>query len=218
MKTQRIGFNGVVTRFMAAAAAWVLGAATANAAVALSGAGTEASPYLITSLADLGTFRDWVNATNDCDGEFFQLTTDIDMTGVNWTPIDDGSDYVGGFAGTFDGGGHAIANLVIEATANYKALFGLVSGTIENLTIANSHVSGAKSGLALFSVRATGDFTMRNCHAVNSSVSAYGSSGLMVCYVSQASTVTFENCDTDGDSFATLDFGYQIAGIVGQVS
>lgn len=65
MKTQRIGFNGVVTRFMAAAAAWVLGAATANAAVALNGAGTEASPYLISSLADLATFRDWVNAGNN---------------------------------------------------------------------------------------------------------------------------------------------------------
>jgi len=139
MKTQRIGFNGVVTRFMAAAAAWVLGAATANAAVALSGAGTEASPYLITSSADMASFRDWVNAGNNCAGEYFSQTADITITA--WSGI--GTSESVSFQGVYDGG-----NKTISAqfdSGKYRGVFAYAkNATIKNLKV---NVTG-RTGIA----------------------------------------------------------------------
>ena len=100
MKTMKQGLKSIASR--TAAVLCIAGAllSTATGAVALNGGGTAASPYLITNLANLVTFRDWVNAGNDCAGEFYQLTADIDMGGVAWTPI---GSTANPFSGVFDG-------------------------------------------------------------------------------------------------------------------
>lgn len=64
------------------------------------------------------------------------LTSDIDLTGVEWTLI--GNEDIP-FYGTFDGGGHTISGLHIDKTEGVCCgLFGVCAGTIENLTVTGS--------------------------------------------------------------------------------
>lgn len=102
-----------------------------------------AEDLTISTLAELEAFRDSVNAGNDYSGATVTLTADIDLGGQEnnqWTPIGT-VDAV--FAGTFDGGGHEIKGLYINRTGyNYLGLFGINTGTIQNLGVEGS-VSGS---------------------------------------------------------------------------
>ena len=77
----------------------------------------------------------------------YKLTNDIDLTGINWIPID--RDLVG----IFDGDGHKISNLTISAneqsTYAKLGLFAEYTGIIENLTLENPnvHLTGVADGL-----------------------------------------------------------------------
>ena len=67
-----------------------------------SGDGSQANPYLITSDADLQQLAADVNGGITYSGVYFKLTTDIDLSGINWIPIGT-IDY--SFNGKFDGCG-----------------------------------------------------------------------------------------------------------------
>jgi len=62
----------------------------------------------------------------------FRLTNNINLSGINWTPIPN-------FYGTLDGNNHHISTLTINATQTlpetYIGLFGVNRGTIQNLNI-----------------------------------------------------------------------------------
>ena len=72
------------------------------AVAAITGSGTQADPYLISSLADLQSFRDSVDAGTPTANKYWKLTADIDMGGSSnpWNPIGSNSNP---FSGTFDG-------------------------------------------------------------------------------------------------------------------
>ena len=108
----------------------------------LSGDGTADSPYLIADEADLKAFRDMVNETVSSDA-YAKLTEDIDLKGEAWTPIAPNSGYVTeAYAGVFDGDGHTISGLSVNATATNQGLFGVINGaTVKNLTVKGSVVS-----------------------------------------------------------------------------
>lgn len=108
------------------------------------GSGTESDPYLITSAADLKGLANQVNNGNNYSGDYFKLTTDIDLAGKEWTPIGyrsinkvnkgtvtpskDNND-IRAFSGTFNGNGHSISNLYIVAgSGSTYGLFGYVKG------------------------------------------------------------------------------------------
>ena len=63
-----------------------------------------------------------------------RLTADIDLTGFRWVPIGFGDSE---FAGVFDGCGHTVRGMTLQkdGPGNY-GLFGAVSGTVQNLTVA----------------------------------------------------------------------------------
>ena len=83
-------------------------------------------------------------------GKTFKLVEDIDLEGALWTPIGNHS-YDRMFAGTFDGNGHVISNLVVN-NADNAGLFGELCGaTIKNVTIEDfnltaDHYAGAIVG------------------------------------------------------------------------
>lgn len=108
--------------------------------------------YLIDDAYDLAKFRDGVNGDAiDADGNPIgnnsnaRLTADIDLSSIkNWEPI--GTDESTEFYGVFDGCGHTISNLTVEAET-YAGLFGhLNGGTIRNLTINNADVRATGGG------------------------------------------------------------------------
>lgn len=129
----------------------------------LSGKGTEAEPFVITTLDDLILFRDSVNAGEtkyNAPGVYVALDADIDMAGTDWS-VNIGDDCNATFDGIFDGKGHTISNLTATETAAKTdgyvctGLFGAIYGSavIKNLTIKNVTIN-------------TGDFTGNNAAAV----------------------------------------------------
>lgn len=91
----------------------------------------------IATVLGLCNFAAYVNAGNDCAGLTVKLVDDIDLTGVDFTPIK----Y---FCGTFDGDGHTISNLRINSSGNCTALFGFVgeNGTIANVKLSKIRING----------------------------------------------------------------------------
>jgi hypothetical protein len=62
----------------------------------------------------------------------FTLTKDIELT-QEWVSI--GSNSASYFAGTFDGNGHTISNMVIDNTAGNCGFFGYLVGEVKNLNV-----------------------------------------------------------------------------------
>lgn len=121
--------------------------------------------YEIHNAGQLLWFADYVNANQvlstvmvqeEADNSFYfeytsgcvngKLMADIDMTGLNWTPI--GVPYLSsfasrnsyGYAGVFDGNGHTVSGVSCNVTTAdntvYAGFFGaLGGGTVKNLTV-----------------------------------------------------------------------------------
>ena len=111
---------------------------------ALSGGdGTYDTPYQIATREDLVALSDYAN--NESDGSLFYyvLTADIDMSGIEFEPINNYKYPLDGYEVNFDGNNHKISNLTIAKGNNYCGLFGKVSGnhlTIKDLTIENLNI------------------------------------------------------------------------------
>jgi hypothetical protein len=115
------------------------------------GSGTAEDPWRIATAEQFDEVR------NHLDGQFV-LTGDIDLASFeNWTPMgafvpvsdapeDEETPVLElAFTGTFDGGGHTISNITIDAPERAGVgLFGCVAGTgsISNLTVENADVLG----------------------------------------------------------------------------
>lgn len=94
------------------------------------GSGEANSPYFIKDATDLAKIGSSEMPLN----RYYKLTSDINMTGVNWTPIANGIDE--GFNGTFDFNGHTISNLNLGSSDGIK-LGGLFATIGSNGKVAN---------------------------------------------------------------------------------
>lgn len=124
------------------------------------GAGTKLSPYIILTAEQLAKLSFIVGANEtEYQGKYYKLGADIilnegkiiDDKGAlvadsaklhKWTPIGNSSV---AFTGNFDGDGHTISGMFINTTSSHNGLFGNNSGTVQNLTVENSWVSGGKN-------------------------------------------------------------------------
>lgn len=110
------------------------------------------------------------------------LTADIDLKGIDWTPI--GKDNNKAYTGTFDGGGKTITGLTVTGSNKYAGLFGRIGsgGTVKNVVlegvqITSDNSSGYAGGVAGNSFGGT----IENC-SVSGSVSGSFSVGGVVGY------------------------------------
>ena len=111
-------------------------------ALKLEGAGTDEDPYQIADKDDLLYAVENLNNKDErIVGKTLKLTADIDLNGVNFTPIEK-------FDGTINGDGHTISNLTIEDTstadkgAEYRVAFIRTNnGTVKNLNFASPRIS-----------------------------------------------------------------------------
>ena len=131
--------------------------------------------YTVTSAEGLKNIAELVNEEWKSDINI-TLTDDIDLTGIDWTPI--GIDYNHQYTGTFDGGGHTITGLAVTGSDQYAGLFGYIGSggkvkdvTLENVQITNDNSSGYAGGVAGWS-----DGTLENC-SVSGRVSGSGNNG-----------------------------------------
>lgn len=115
----------LLTVMLASQSAWALG-----------GTGESTNPYTIATAQDMKAFANKDNAGEP--NAWGKLTADIVLTGT-WTPMGSSTSP---YTGTFDGQGHKITVLSINATADDAGFFGYVNGaTIKNFTLAGSVTS-----------------------------------------------------------------------------
>ena len=133
---------------------------------------TVESGKLLAALAEA------VNGGNAYEGYTIKLTKNLDLNGIEWTPIGTkGTSNV--FKGIFDGNGATISNLKISG-GSYVALFGETSGaTIKDLTV-TGEVSG--EDVAGIVAKAT-DTTITNCVSkVNVTATAGKAAGISASF------------------------------------
>ena len=190
----------------------------------LAGNGTEEDPYTVSAPAELAFIAEQVNdGTNNYAGKVIQLTQDIDLTGIEWTPIGytlSGSVALGKpFLGIFDGNGKTISNLNVT-TEEENLMIGFIShnrGTVKNLTIENATVKGKNS---VGVIVGDNEGVIKNCHVngtVYVSTSGDDCIGGLVGYNSTQNTsvATIRECSVSGAE-VTSETANQIGGLVGQ--
>ena len=111
--------------------------------------------YRITTAEQLAGLAQLVNnktASVSFEGKTIYLDNDLDLSGYQWTPIGNGSNFGRYFAGTFDGQYHKITNLHHHSTGDElirNGLFGVVSdgGTLKNLLVIDADIASNDGSL-----------------------------------------------------------------------
>lgn len=103
------------------------------------GDGTEENPYIISNRGQLICFSNQINDGININANY-ALAADIDLDGMEWTPIGITSIYGKKFEGVFDGEGYEISNFCItvrhkNTSAENIGLFGCNGGEIKNLGV-----------------------------------------------------------------------------------
>ena len=134
--------------------------------------------YTVTSAEGLKNIAKLVNEEWKLDINI-TLTDDIDLKGIDWTPI--GKDDNKAYTGTFDGNGKTITGLKITGSNDYAGLFGFIGsgGTVKNVVledvqITSDNSSGLAGGVAGYSWG-----NIENC-SVSGSVSSNSTAGGVV--------------------------------------
>ena len=93
--------------------------------------GTCSQCGVVDPESEIRTVED-LKKLNNSDS-YFTLKNDIDLSGIEWTPIV-------GFSGTLEGNNHTIKNLTINADADNVGFFSTLSGTVKNLSLTNAKI------------------------------------------------------------------------------
>ena len=98
------------------------------------------------------------------------LTDNIDLTGIDWTPI--GKDDNKAYTGTFDGNGKTITGLTVTGSNEYAGLFGDIdeNGTVKNVVLEDVQITSDNSSGSVGGVAGDSWGTIENC-SVSGSVS-----------------------------------------------
>ena len=131
--------------------------------------------YTVTSAEGLKNLAELVNEEWKLDINI-TLTDDIDLTGIDWTPI--GIDYNHQYTGTFNGGGKTITGLTVTGSDQYAGLFGCIGsgGKVMNVTLENVQIESDNEMSTVGGVAGWSYGTIENC-SVSGSVSGSGSDG-----------------------------------------
>lgn len=210
----------------------VLPAVVTDDVVIISDAGVNTMSF--------AAFRDSVNAGNTYEGQTVELLRDIDLEGVDWTPIGTENNP---FRGRFDGNNHTISSFVVSGSNYYAALFGYVEGVansdykdyrdiwienelvesniieskyssvIKNLNVSSANCSSNKkyaAGLVAFA----NDTYIYNCSVANSTISTGKIAGGLIGAINGC---IVKNCTTAADVSVTAT-SYHAGGLIGAVN
>lgn len=173
-----------------------------NLAYALSGSGTSADPYTISSEAEWKEFAGMINTANSAYlSSCFKLEKDITVT-INSILHVIGNHPNSAFKGTFDGQGHTLT-INMEIVTGHSAPFMMISGNakIQNLRVDGTIKTSAKFAGGIVG-KSSGNETISNCICsvtIDSSVNGDGSHGGIIgevgnLYSVGSSPLTIENC------------------------
>ena len=161
--------------------------------------------YELGSVADVEWFAAMVNDAHQVTIKGM-LTADIDYQGIEnaHTPIGLNTTYK--YNGTFDGQGHRIKNMIINASSNFQGFFGVIRGgtVIRNLIIDSSCSVTGPSGIGGITGAAQVDagtpLVIENCINEATITATTGSaSGILGVGQSGYPTIQIKNCLNTGD-------------------
>ena len=188
------------------------------------GTGTEEDPYQIANGAQLAYLAQFVNSdsNNDCAGECFVLTADIDLNGQQWEAIGKDGRNSADFSGTFDGQYHKIINLYHHYTGDdytRNGLFGVVSGTVKNLLIIDADIvsndDALNAGILADWIR---NGTVENCYTSGKIENNNGCKLLGGLIGQCTGEAQVKGCGTDATVVSTFDGDDcdTVGGLIGQ--
>ena len=134
--------------------------------------------YTVTTAEGLKNIAKLVNEQWNL-GINITLTADIDLKGIDWTPI--GIDYNHRYTGTFDGGGHTITGLTVTGSNEYAGLFGRIGsgGKVMNVKLEGVQIESDNEMSAVGGVVGYSYGNIENC-SVSGSVSSNSTAGGVV--------------------------------------
>ena len=177
-----------------------------------AGKGTSDNPWVITTPNQM-TFM----ADDLVSGEirYFKLGADIDMTGIEWKPLNSASPYDKQI--DFNGDGHTISNFkcvsTAEAPVSYPSFFGVLYGKCYNVKFVNAVIeSNVKGSAVLGGYGGTGDkhCEVDNVHVQGSVTSTAGAN--IAGFFGTVSGATITNCSAD---VTVSSKGQMTGGLVG---
>jgi len=177
------------------------------------GAGTEADPYKIATLADLNTLS--TTTAHWVAGRYFKQTADIDASSTSTLNSGAGFSPIGNmdtqFNGNYNGDGHTIKGLYINRpTTDYVGLFGYIAfGEIKNLGVLNVAITGRD---IVGGLMGGNNGLVSNCYSTGSVVGTNTVGGFV-----GSNTVTMSNCYSTGSVVGTSYvgglLGYNMGGV-----
>ena len=163
----------------------------------LNGKGSENDPFEVSNLDEFLNIKNAIAANSYT---YFKMTADIDMSSVkDWTPINPVNE---AFGIMFDGNGHKITGFTCTS-ANWASLFGVLHGTVKNLTLINPVISTSSSSpcgvVAAWVGNSDGSLQgkLENVHVINGKVSNAGTAQIGGL-AGRSGEGTFLNCSFDG--------------------
>lgn len=179
-----------------------------------AGSGTESDPYLIEDPAELRLLCTASVLWN----AHFVLAADLNMSSAfNYSPIGVGRG--SSFSGTFDGNGHVIRNVRVDANLDFDkatlwntGVFGHVTGEVRNLHVEDIRLEGGANSQCLGLLAGTSEGVIRNCSATGSI--RVGEGSLLIGELIGYSTGEVTDCEAT----ATIEAGdgsTKIGGLVG---
>ena len=196
-------------------------------ALTLAGSGTAEDPFLIATAQDLVSVgKDLNELDTRVVGKAFALTADLDMSGINFTPINS-------FSGVLDGRGHTISNFTINdpttgtQDANYRVAFIRINtGTVKDLVFQSPRITtqalstGGYSGAAVIVGDNAHGSVISGCMVLDGLVEAPNlpkAAGIAVMNArTNAINATISKCVFEGDLICgprTGAYGPQTGGI-----
>ena len=134
--------------------------------------------YTVTSAEGLKNIAELVNEEWKLDINII-LTNNIDLTGIDWTPI--GTSFSNSYTGTFNGGGHTITGLTVTGSNEYAGLFGRIGsgGKVMNVKLEGVQIESDNEMSAVGGVVEYSYGNIENC-SVSGSVSSNSTAGGVV--------------------------------------
>ncbi len=179
----------------------------------LSGSGTQSSPYLIGSIADMTQFANSdFAATYWASDVYVKLTADLTYDGTenNYTPVGTNGNP---FYGHFNGDGHTISGINISGTSSYLGIFGYITNAeVSGIILANSTFEGyfQMGGIVGYSNNGlVSDCWVKDDVTINAQFDDIGG------IVGNNSTGTVRGCTSAATVSGSSNYGNCIGGIVG---
>ena len=178
--------SGKVNTFTPDGKGWVLPSHYA------SGKGTEAKPWVITTAEQMTFIKDDLAAG---EKRWFKLGADIDMTGIDWEPLNAASPYDKEI--DFDGDGHTISNFTCSV-ASYPSFFGVLYGKCHDVTFKNALINASAKGCGILG--GYGGTTGKPCevdkvHVQGSVISSAGNNAGGMFGTARECTITRSSAD-----------------------